>query len=160
MLVVYISSFSQEVPQPESSDKVTDGNLIYSLAGIEVKPEFPGGIVELQRYIAQNFKDIGKEGLKGKIFLTFIIEKDGSLSDIKSIRDIGFGTGDEAVRIVKSAPKWNPGMHNGQAVRVMYALPINYPPTMPIGGQKIIPIHDKYNRKPEQKFGDPAKEKN
>mgnify|MGYP003411423114 CR=1 FL=1 len=65
------------------------------------------------------------EGLKGKVFVSFVVEKDGSLTDIKVIRDIGYGTGKEAIRVLKQCPKWNPGEQNGKKVRVLYSLPIN-----------------------------------
>ena len=65
------------------------------------------------------------KNLKGKVFVTFVVEKDGSLSDIKVIRDIGLGTGEEAIRVLKECPKWLPGEQNGQKVRVLYSLPIS-----------------------------------
>lgn len=56
--------------------------------------------------------------------MTFIIEKDGSLSDIKTIRDLKHGTGDEAIKVLKTSPKWIPGKQNGELVRVLYSIPI------------------------------------
>lgn len=99
-------------------------DLIYSTAGIEVKPTFPGGINEFYQFIGKNFQTPKVEGLKGKIYVTFVIEKDGSVTEIKILRDIGYGTGEEAVRVLKECPKWNPGTQNGKAVRVLYSLPI------------------------------------
>lgn len=66
----------------------------------------------------ENFKG------SGKIYLKFFIVKDGSLTDIEIIRDLGFGLGDEAVRVIKESPKWIPGLENGKPVRMMYNLPI------------------------------------
>ncbi|WP_426064539.1 M56 family metallopeptidase [Flavobacterium sp. DSP2-3-1] len=99
-------------------------NEVYNTAGITEKPEFPGGIMEFYKFVGNNFKTPSQPNLKGKVYITFIIEKDGSLSDIKNIRDIGFGTGDEAIRVLKICPKWIPGKLNGVPVRVMYSLPI------------------------------------
>ena len=99
-------------------------NEVYNTAGITEKPEFPGGIMEFYKFVGNNFKTPEQPNLKGKVYITFIIEKDGSLSDIKNIRDIGFGTGDEAIRVLKICPKWIPGKMNGVPVRVMYSLPI------------------------------------
>lgn len=99
-------------------------DAIYSTAGIEVKPTFPGGINEFYQYIGKNFRTPKVEGLQGKVYVTFIIEKDGSVTDIKILRDIGYGTGEEAVRVLKECPKWNPGIQNGKPVRVLYSLPI------------------------------------
>ena len=63
--------------------------------------------------------------LTGKVYLTFIIEADGNLSNFKVLRDIGYGTGEEAVRVLKSSPKWNPGTINDEPVRTLYSLPIS-----------------------------------
>jgi hypothetical protein len=99
-------------------------NEVYNTAGITEKPGFPGGIMEFYKFVGNNFKTPEQPNLKGKVYITFIIEKDGSLSDIKNIRDIGFGTGEEAIRVLKICPKWIPGKMNGVPVRVMYSLPI------------------------------------
>jgi protein TonB len=104
---------------------VEEDNQIYNTAGIEVKPDFPGGLEKFYKFVGKNFQVPEEEGLKGKIFVTFVVEKDGSLTDIKVIRDIGYGTGKEAIRVLKSCPKWNPGEQNGKKVRVLYSLPIS-----------------------------------
>lgn len=104
---------------------IVDDNNIYSNAGIEVKPEFPGGMAKFYKYVGNNYRSPEEEGLAGKVYVTFVVEKDGSLTDIKVVRDIGFGTGKEAIRVLKSCPKWNPGEQNGKKVRVLYSLPIN-----------------------------------
>lgn len=103
-----------------------DDNNIYNVAGIEVKPEFPGGMDKFYKFFGTNFimPDVEEgEELKGKVFATFIVEKDGSLTDIKVIREIGYGTGKEVIRVLKLSPKWNPGQQNGKKVRVQYAMP-------------------------------------
>lgn len=99
-------------------------NQIYSTAGIEVKPDFPGGINKFYKFVGDNYQTPEEEGLKGKVYVTFVVEKDGSLTDIKVIRDIGYGTGKEAIRVLKKCPKWTPGEQNGKKVRVLYSLPI------------------------------------
>lgn len=98
---------------------------IYNTAGVEVKPEFPGGLEQFYKYIAQNYKTPNVAGLKGKVFVSFVIEKDGSVVDVKVIRDIGYGTGEEAIRVLKNCPNWIPGEQQGKKVRVLYSLPIN-----------------------------------
>lgn len=103
---------------------VEEDNTIYNTAGIEVKPDFPGGLEKFYKFVGNNFQVPDEEGLKGKIFVTFVVEKDGSLTDIKVIRDIGYGTGKEAMRVLRSCPRWNPGEQNGKKVRVLYSLPI------------------------------------
>ena len=104
---------------------VEEDNAIYNTAGIEVKPDFPGGLEKFYKFIGKNFQVPEEDGLKGKIFVTFVVEKDGSLTDIKVLRDIGYGTGKEAIRVLKSCPRWNPGEQNGKKVRVLYSLPIS-----------------------------------
>jgi hypothetical protein len=101
--------------------------IVHSLPEVDKEPEFPGGIEKFYQFIGENFKlsktaDDAK--LKGKIYTTFIIEKDGSLSDIKVTLDIGYGTWKEAVRVLKLCPNWNPGTINNKPVRTMYSLPI------------------------------------
>jgi hypothetical protein len=110
---------TEAIPAPEGQED----NNIYNSAGIEVKPEFPGGIEKFYKFFNTNFKMPNEEDLMGKVFATFIVEKDGSLSEIKIIRDMGFGTGQEVLRVLKSSPKWIPGMQNGKKVRVMYTIP-------------------------------------
>ena len=100
-------------------------NNIYNTAGIEVKPDFPRGNEKFYSYVGKNYQVPEEEGLKGKVFVSFVVEKDGSLTDIKVIRDIGYGTGKEAIRVLKNCPRWNPGEQNGKKVRVLYSLPIN-----------------------------------
>jgi hypothetical protein len=101
-------------------------NSIYNSAGIDVKPEFPGGQKEFDKYIRKNY-NVPPEAkqIKGKVFVTFIIEKDGSLTDIKVLRDLGFGTGKEAIHVLEQSPKWIPGQQKGMIVRTTYTLPIS-----------------------------------
>ena len=96
---------------------------------VEEKPSFPGGPAELQKYLAKNIRypDFAKENqIKGTCALEFVVEKDGSITDIKILKDIGGGCGDEAVRVVKSMPKWAPGKQRGKAVRVKFTLPVQF----------------------------------
>ena len=100
--------------------EIVDNN-VYSSAGIEVQPEFPGGAAGFSRYVQKNYRTPEVESdLKGRVFVEFVVEKDGSLTDIKVIRDLGFGTGAEAVRMLKNAPRWKPGVQNGKSIRVRY----------------------------------------
>lgn len=94
---------------------------------VEKMPEFPGGEEALYKYLSKNLKypDIAKEqNLQGKVFVQFIVEKDGSISNPKAVRDIGGGCGEEAVRVVRGMPKWTPGKQRTQTVRVQYTLPV------------------------------------
>lgn len=110
----------REKPAVEPTNTAANENLIYAINGIDTKPEFPGGSTEFNNFLEKNFiKPADKPTIKGKIHFTFIIEKDGSLSDIKILRDLGFKTGDEAVRVLSLAPKWTPGKQNGKEVRTL-----------------------------------------
>ncbi|MEY4084397.1 MAG: hypothetical protein RL074_184 [Bacteroidota bacterium] len=103
---------------------VEEDNTVYNTAGIEVKPDFPGGMEKFYSFVGKNYQTPEEEGLKGKVYVTFVVEKDGSLTDIKVLRDIGFGTGKEAIRVLNKCPRWTPGEQNGKKVRVLYSLPI------------------------------------
>jgi protein TonB len=97
---------------------------LYALKDVDVKPDFEGGLVKFYEYVNANYKSPEVADLRGKVFVTFIIETDGSLSDIKVIRDIGYGTGEEAIRVMKESLKWIPAQKGGVAVRTLYSLPI------------------------------------
>lgn len=96
---------------------------------VEQDPEYPGGVEALYKFIQQNLKypQLAKENnITGRVFVQFVVEKDGSVSNVKAARDIGGGCGAEAVRVVKSMPKWTPGKQRGKAVRAAYTLPVNF----------------------------------
>lgn len=104
---------------------VEEDTQIYNTAGIEVKPDFPGGMDKFNAFVAKNYQAPEEEGLKGKVYVTFVVEKDGSLTDIKVLRDIGYGTGKEAIRVLNKCPRWTPGEQNGKKVRCTFSLPIS-----------------------------------
>lgn len=104
---------------------IEEDNTVYNTAGIEVKPDFPGGMEKFNAFVAKNYQAPEEEGLKGKVYVTFVVEKDGSLTDIKVLRDIGYGTGKEAIRVLNKCPRWTPGEQNGKKVRCTFSLPIS-----------------------------------
>lgn len=107
------------------SAQETTNDSVYNTAGIDVKPQFPGGYAEFYNFIGKNYKTPDVSGLNGKVYVNFVIEKDGSISEIKVLRDIGHGTGKEAIRVLELSPKWIPGEQNGQKVRCSFSLPIS-----------------------------------
>ena len=113
----------QKSPEKVIEIKTNDEPQSETLEDI-IKPSFPGGMVLFYKYVGNNFKVPENFKGKGKIYIKFFVEKDGSLSDIEIIRDLGFGLGDEAVRVIKESPKWIPGLENGKPARMLYSLPI------------------------------------
>lgn len=109
---------------PKQSEVVEDNNEIFNSAGVEVKPDFPGGIAKFYGFIKNNYQAPDEPGLKGQVFVSFVVEKDGTLTDIKVLRDIGYGTGKEAERVLRKCPKWTPAEQNGKKVRCSYQIPI------------------------------------
>ena len=96
---------------------------------VEEMPSFPGGDQEMMVYVSKNIKypQIAREtGIQGKVFVNFVVEPDGSVSNVKILRGIGGGCDEEAMRVVKSMPKWKPGKQRGKPVRVSYNLPVNF----------------------------------
>ena len=96
---------------------------------VEEMPAYPGGDQKLMEYVAKNIKypQIAREtGIQGRVFVGFVVEPDGSVSNVKVLRGIGGGCDEEAMRVVKNMPKWKPGKQRGKAVRVSYMLPVNF----------------------------------
>jgi len=88
-----------------------------------------GGMDAWSKFLNKNLRfpyEAQQDGVSGKVFLSFIIEKDGHLSDISVVRAAGHGFDEEALRVLKLAKAWKPGIQNGQPVRVKYTIPINF----------------------------------
>lgn len=110
---------------PINQEKTEDYEGIFT--NVEVLPTFPGGLEQFGKFLGRNLRypPIAREnGIQGRVFCTFVVEKDGSLTDIKVARGIGGGCDEEAIRVLRSSPKWNPGVQNGRNVRVSYTVPI------------------------------------
>ena len=96
---------------------------------VENMPEFPGGDLGLMKYIQKNvrYPAIAKEyNITGKVYVSFIVDKSGSVTNVKIVRGVDKNLDAEAVRVVKSLPKYKPGKQRGKAVRVMFTIPINF----------------------------------
>lgn len=110
---------------PKQQEVVEDTNEIFNSAGVEVKPEFPGGLQKFYDYISRNFEQPTDEDFPGgKILVSFVVEKDGQLTDIKILRDPGYGAGKSAEKVLKKCPRWTPAEQNGKKVRCSYQIPI------------------------------------
>ncbi|NND78225.1 MAG: energy transducer TonB [Flavobacteriales bacterium] len=96
---------------------------------VEQMPEFPGGMDALMKYLGENIKypEIAREsGKQGVVYVSFVVRKDGNITDSKVLRGIGNGCDREALRVVSKMPNWKPGMQKGKAVSVQYTLPIKF----------------------------------
>lgn len=96
---------------------------------VEQMPEFPGGVQKLLDFISQNIQypqTAMKQNVQGRAIVQFVIEKDGSLSNFNVLRSVHPDLDAEAVRVVKSMPKWKPGMQKGEPVRCKYTLPVMF----------------------------------
>jgi len=105
----------------DTSQEVTDFNKV------EIQPTFPGGLAAFYRWVGKNYSypsEATKKGVSGSIHVSFIVEIDGSLSHIELTKDLGYGTGEAAINMLKRCPKWKPGLVDGRPVRTQYSLPI------------------------------------
>lgn len=109
-----------------TSPHIDLGNTIVSSVTLDKLPEFPGGITKFYNYVGNNFEKQEIDGSGSiRVYVSFVIERDGSMTDIQVKKDPGYGLGKEAVRVLKSLKtKWLPGMIDGKAVRTAYNLPI------------------------------------
>ena len=117
LLVVNTNAMAQN--KKAANDKV--------LEKAEVMPEFPGGDQAMMDFVAKNVQypqEAKDKEISGRVLVSFVIEKDGSITDVKVVKGIGGGCDEEAVRVVKAMPKWKPGMDKGNPVRVHYVLPL------------------------------------
>lgn len=96
---------------------------------VESMPEFPGGEAALYKFLAENIKypQMAKEsGIQGRVFVTFVVERNGKVTDVRVLRGIGGGCDEEAIRVVQNMPSWAPGKQRGKSVRVQYNLPVKF----------------------------------
>jgi hypothetical protein len=102
------------------------GNTVVTTVALDKLPEFPGGINKFYNYVGNNFEKTEIDSEQAiRIYVSFVIEKDGTMTDIQVKKDPGYGLGKEAIRVLKSLKtKWSPGMIAGKAVRTAYNLPI------------------------------------
>jgi len=120
---------------PVIDDAITDlaplkdekADEIYDI--VQAMPSFSGGLQAFYRFVGENLKypaQARRMGIDGKVYVHFVIDKDGSLSDINIVRGIGAGCDEEVLRIINMSPKWNPGKQRGNPVRVRMMLPISF----------------------------------
>lgn len=96
---------------------------------VEQMPEYPGGMQALFEYLGQNLKypgDAKEQKVEGRVIAIFVVETDGSISNVEVVRPVFPSLDAEAVRVLSGMPKWKPGMQSGKVVRVKYTVPINF----------------------------------
>jgi TonB family protein len=105
---------------------LNDGRL-QPYTELEVMPGFKGGIEKFLEYVGRNYhfpREASERGISGRIVISFIVETNGMISNIKVVKDIGYGTGHAAIKVIEGSPKWIPGLQHGIPVRVSYTLPL------------------------------------
>ena len=127
LLIAFVAASWATVAQNEST--ATVGEEVFTV--VEQDPEFPGGMDALVQFLGSNVRypqDARDEGVEGRVFVTFVVERDGSVSNVRVVRDPDpkGRLGQEAVRVVKAMPKWKPGRQRGKKVRVQFNLPIQF----------------------------------
>ena len=121
MMFVLLFSFMTSTAQTKKN------NMVYDV--VEVMPQYPGGQIAMLKYIMKNIKypkQIMEEGIQGRVTVSFIVEKDGRVSNVRLLRSVQPSLDKEAIRVVKSMPKWTPGKQNGKPVRVRFNLPVMF----------------------------------
>jgi TonB family protein len=115
-----------KIQTPTPQMKIEGEEVFYI---VEEMPEYPGGEIALRQYMATAVKypdDAVKKGIQGKVYVTFVVSKDGTVADAKIARGVDPSLDTEALRVVNNLPKWKPGKQKGQAVNVSYTVPINF----------------------------------
>ena len=124
---VKLTTTSKIMASVIDSSTMNEASPVFS--AVEINPTFPGGEVNLYRFLSANihYPDKAKAtNISGRVFIQFVVEKDGSLSNFKILRDPGAGLGAETERVLATSPKWSPGIQNGNQVRVQYTVPVNF----------------------------------
>jgi protein TonB len=117
---------AQDLPALPKSENDTSAEIF---TVIEINPEFPGGIAKMYEFIGKNIKypkEAKENNIQGRVVVQFVVVEDGSISDVKVLTDLGYGLGEEAVRVIQMMPNWKPGMQKGKPVKVSYKLPIKF----------------------------------
>ena len=121
MMFVLLFSFMTSTAHTKKNDMVFDV--------VEVMPQYPGGQIAMLKYLMENIKypeQAMKKGIQGRVAVSFIVEKDGSISNVKPVLSVHPLLDKEAVRVVESMPKWSPGKQNGKPVRVRFNVPVMF----------------------------------
>ena len=117
----------EDIAAPEPPKHVVEETKIFTV--VEQMPMYPGGDAALMGYLRDNIKSptvAAENGVQGRVVVGFVVERDGSITDVNILRGVDPSLDREAMRVVKSMPRWNPGKQNGSAVRVKYQVPVSF----------------------------------
>ena len=123
-----VSKEDMPPPPPPKEARKADQNDIVNTSSTTEMPTYPGGMSEFYKFVSKTFiipQEMVNAKASGKVYITFIVEKDGSISELRSLRDFGYGSAEEAIRVIKLSQKWIPGKVKDEAVRVRYNVPIS-----------------------------------
>lgn len=144
-----LSVYSQKLAVPCTTTDTSD-NPVYTV--VETMPAFPGGDSALIKFLRQNihYPELARESrIQGTVYVTFILEKDGKVSNVRILRGIGGGCDEETMRVIKLMPPWNPGKCGNNAVRVQMNMPVKF--TFGIGYNEEMHT-EKIMKKKKKKF--------
>lgn len=123
------TTVNEEVTEVVETNEVIQEEEVVNFYVIEEKPEFPGGMDAINKWITENVKypDVAKEnGISGKVFVQFVIDKEGKVTDVQILRGVDPYLDKEALRVISSMPAWTPGKQRGKPTKVAFQLPINF----------------------------------
>ncbi|AUX18007.1 energy transducer TonB [Flavobacterium columnare] len=124
-LFLFVVLWFSQITLAQSSSNAVAKSTTIPFDTVENQPVFPGGNNELMKFVGKNFSPPSDENFTGGILqVTFVIETNGSISDIKVINDLGYGTAQEITRVLQTSPKWTPGDQDGKPVRVLFTLSV------------------------------------
>jgi len=130
----YYLNNTEEITEPATEEAVSELNVIEDpddeiYVIVEELPSFPGGEEAMREFLRQNLRypAIAQEiGIQGKVFVRFVVKKDGSISNASIVRGVHTSLDNEALRVIRSMPNWEPGEHKGQKVSVSYVIPVSF----------------------------------
>ncbi len=123
-------AIAEEIPEAvvkEEVIEVEESKPVFTI--VEEMPSFPGGEDARNKFLAENIKypqQASENGIQGTVYVSFVVDSKGNVTDVKVLRGIGGGCDEEAIRVVRSMPQWHPGKQNGKQVRVLFNMPIYF----------------------------------
>lgn len=123
----FLSGHCQEIIKGFNTDRDSTQKEVFTM--VDTPPFFPGGDDARIQFLSENinYPDSARiKGIEGTVLATFVVERDGTLSDVKILKGIGGGCDEEVLRVIKAMPRWNPGIQRGKPVRVQFNMPLKF----------------------------------